>query len=294
LDKYLQIVFHVGTHWTDESQIRICLLKNQGLLADAGVFVPRIPGFLPILNNALAVHGEEIPSAATQRELLTLITQGQTYNRIVFSSERLIGRPHEIFRGPHIYFGVEEKIRRLRNIFPDCEVEFYFATRNIATLVPTILSRLKKEESARLLKGVEFEKLRWSETITRIQRAIPGVPINVWSNEDTPFIWYDLINRLTNNSANNNLAGMDDFLASIMLKEGIERMTNFLNKHPRISEFQRRSILGVFLDKFEIVDESLKALPVHWTEEYVKKLSNLYEDDLIEIEQMLGTRSISG
>jgi len=129
--------------------------------------------------------------------------------------------------------------------------------------------------------------------VARIRKAVPGVPLKVWSNEDTPFIWYELLREIADHAPATRLVGRDAFLETIMLPEGLERMENYLKTHPPANEIQRRRILGAFLDKFEIEDPTQNVTAPGWTEEYVNTLTEIYEEDLFAIERMPGVQFIS-
>ncbi|MFQ5439422.1 MAG: hypothetical protein ACE5DK_11405, partial [Paracoccaceae bacterium] len=129
--------------------------------------------------------------------------------------------------------------------------------------------------------------------IARISQENPGIPLTVWSNEDTPFIWYDILAALAGLPDSAPLTGHDDFLAAIMKPEGLERIRDYLEKHPTRNVAQRQRILNAFLDKFEKDDDVRDAHAPIWTPEYVQELTETYEEDLYIVERLPGVTFLS-
>jgi len=129
--------------------------------------------------------------------------------------------------------------------------------------------------------------------IKRISERLPNVTIRVWSNEDTPFIWRELMREIADHRTSTQLAGIDDFLGSIMIPEGLERMESYIDTHPPANEIQRRRILSAFLDKFEIEDSTPEIDDPVWTIDYIDALTEQYEEDLFVIERMPRVQFIS-
>ena len=70
-------------------------------------------------------------------------------------------------------------------------------------------------------------------------------------------------------------------------------MAAYLETRPPANETQRRRILSAFLDKFEKEDDEPEVETPGWTEEYLTRLTEFYEQDLFAIERMPGVDFIS-
>ncbi len=289
----MQIVFHIGVHCTDEGQIQTCLAKNRRLLAEEGIVVAMPGRFRPILRETLAsLKGEPVGKDVQEVMLDSILTEDHP-QRIIFSNDAFLCGLPRILGQDMLYPDAADKSQKLFNLFHDQEVEFCIGIRNPATFMPACFARLGGNDFASYIAQNDPASLRWSDMIARIHERLPEVPLKVWSNEDTPFIWRELIREIADHNPLTQLSGLDDFLLSIMMPEGLERMAAYLETHPPANEIQRRRILSAFLDKFEIEDDSPEIDAPFWNNEYVEALTDLYEEDLFEIERLPGVQFIS-
>ncbi len=289
----MQIVFHIGAHCTDEGQILSCLAQNRQLLAGDGIFVPPPGKFRPILRESLQVLNGRIASADFQAIMLDSILAKDRPQRVIFSNDASLGGVQQVLASEQFYPDCGAKCLRLANLFDGQDVEFALSIRNPATFLPACFARTGGQEFEAYYAQTDPLTLRWSNVLKQIAEAVPGVPIRVWSNEDTPFIWPELMRDICDLNAGAPLAGLDDFLAEIMMPEGLDRMESYLGAHPPANEIQRRRILSAFLDKFEIDDPTLEVEANGWTTQLVDALTDQYEEDLFVIERMPGVQFIS-
>ncbi len=288
----MQIVYHIGAHCTDDGQIHHCLARNRRLLAERGVVVPGPGRFRPILRETMSVLNGEAATPDVQELMLDSILTEDNPERIIFTNDAFLCGVRKVLDGGLFYADAGEKCARLHSLFHDQEVEFCLAIRNPATLLPALFTRMQADSFAAFLAQADPMQLRWSDVISQITTALPNVPIKVWSNEDTPFIWNELIHELTDVDLGVKLAGLDDYLATIMDKEGLERMSSYIRTHPPANEIQRRRIIGAFLDKFEIEDVEAAPSAPGWTDQLQSDMTDLYEEDLFTIERMPGVHFI--
>jgi len=289
----MQIVFHIGAHCTDEGQIQACLQKNSAALSQEGIIVPSPARFRAILRETLLVLNGEPASHEVQEIMLDSILTEDVPERIIFSNDAFLCGVKKIISIAGFYPDAAEKAMKLYNLFPNEEVEFCLAIRNPATFLPACFAKTGAPNFGLFLSQIDPLTLRWSDVVSRIKDKLPHVPLRVWSNEDTPFIWRELIRDIADNDDSTPLLGLDDFIASIMLPEGVERMAAYLETRPPANETQRRRILSAFLDKFEKEDDTPDFEAQIWTDEYLTELTDIYERDLCVIERMQGVDFIS-
>ncbi|MCA8869114.1 MAG: hypothetical protein KDA67_10720 [Rhodobacteraceae bacterium] len=290
----MQIVFHIGAHCTDEGHIQSCLVKNRKILGEEGIVVPNPGRFRPILRETQQVLAGEPATPEVQEVMLDSILTEDNPQRVIFSNDAfLCGHPKILDRGT-LYPDAGDKSLRLRNLFAGHETEFCMATRNPATFLPACFARTGSDSFAGYIEQVDPMSLRWSDVVRNIRETLPeDVALKVWSNEDTPFIWRELIREIADHNTAADLVGLDDFLGAIMKQEGLDRMASYIKTHPPANEIQRRRILSAFLDKFEIEDETQFVEAPGWTAEYIDALTEQYEEDLFNIERLPGVQFIS-
>jgi len=289
----MQIVYHIGAHCTDDWKIQTCLARNRGLLAREGIIVPNPGRFRPILRETLKVLKGDAATREVQELMLDSILTQDHPERLIFSNEAFLGGLQRALTNDTLYHDAAEKCRNLHNLFHDQEVEFYLGIRNPATFLPACFARMGGDSFEAYLAQIDPLSIRWSDVVERIHTALPTATLKVWSNEDTPFIWHELIRDIADCDNTTQLVGLDDYLSSIMLEEGLDRMEAYLETHPPSNEIQRRRILGAFLDKFEIEDETAEVAAPVWTNELIENLTDIYEEDLFAIERMPGVQFIS-
>jgi len=290
----MHIVYHIGVHCTDEGQIFSCLNRNRRLLARQGIVVAHPAKFKPILRETLKhLQGAEAPEEMQEMILDGILAEDHP-KRIIFSNESFLsGYPRILVNGT-LYPDAAEKSRRLANLFPGHEMTFCMAIRDPATFLPACFAKVPAQDFTEFLSQIDPTRLLWSEVIARIRAALPPeAALKVWRNEEIPFIWRELMAEISGHDPDTKLAHLDDILGKIMTADGLARMQAYMESHPPANERQRRRILDAFLDKFEAEDEALNVTSPIWTDEYVAALTETYDADLFEIEQIPGVQVIA-
>ena len=75
----------------------------------------------------------------------------------------------------------------------DDEIEMFMPLRNLATLLAAMHEQPPKPSMRNYLGVDDLCKIRWSDTLYAVRDAIPDIAMTVWSNEDTPLIWPQVI-----------------------------------------------------------------------------------------------------
>ncbi len=289
----MEIALHLGLHCTDEDRLLKCLQKNTDQLASEGILVPEIGRYRPVIREMLQVLKDTAPSPETQQTLIDAMVDDDHAQRIVLSHDSFLGVPGRAVEANTLYTTVAYRAPRLRALFADCDVQFYFAIRDPASFIPAAFERAQETNFDAFMEGSDALTLRWSNMIARLREAVPDCPVTVWCNEDTPLIWNTVLQALSGHDADTVLEGRDDFINGLMSPPGAGRLQSYLETHPPKTEQQRRKIVEAFLDKYSISDALEEEIDLPgWTEEYVARLSALYERDLTLIRQLPGVTFI--
>lgn len=292
----MQVAIHLGVHCTDEDRALKTLLQNKGILARQGISVPG-PGRYRnrLVHLVQKLKGAEADEE-TQNELLENLVDDDSTGRVVLSHESFICVPGRVFDHGLLYEKAGYKPMWVRNVFAGHEVEFFISIRNPASFVPAVFHHKGQntKDFARFLNGVDLFDMRWSDVIVAIKETNRDCPITVWCNEDTPLIWPEVMREISGHDQSTRLKGGFNILSRIMKREGLRRLRAYLGTNPPQTEVQRRRILAVFLDKYLIEDAVEEELDVPgWTPELVTKLTEVYEEDLFEIDRLPGVNLIS-
>ena len=290
----MQVVLHAGAHITDEGKLPRCLGLNAELLAQYGTAAPDPRSYQKqvrdVLNNALAAEERDAARAA----LLQIADTQAPPDRLVLSSEGFFGTPKMATGQGGFYTAAEQRLRNLQGVFGHDEVELFMAICNPATFLPALLKRAKLPSMADLIGASEPSDLRWSQMITRIRQACPEVTLTIWCNEDTPLIWAEVMREMAGLDPTARMKGEHTLLAEIMTREGMARFESYLSSHPGMSEIQKRRVIAAFLDKFAKEDEIEAELDVPgWTEALVDQLTEIYDEDVFEIQRIPGVHLIT-
>lgn len=289
----MDIAFHIGASCTDDERLLKSLLKNANRFAEQGVVVPRPNRYRRLVRETLQNLNGMLPSAETRDILIDAILEDQEGSRVVLSNPDFICVPNRIFEGGEFYALASAKCSALRELFPHDRISFYMAIRDPATFIPATLAKSKTDNVNEFLRGAQLDSIRWSDVIRRIQENAPGVPITVWCNEDTPFIWAQLIREISGVDPMTRITGGFDLLREIMTPEGMQRFLSYIKDHPPQTESKKRKIIATFLERFAIEDEIIEDIEIpEWDEHIVEQLTAAYYEDVETIATMDGVRLI--
>ena len=193
-----------------------------------------------------------------------------------------------------LYPQAPRTLRHLQALFPGHDLEASLAIRNPATLMASLVEHANDKAARRILDTTRPEDLRWSDTIGQMRSACPEIPLTVWCDEDTPYLWHEVLQAVSGHSDALRLEHTYDWFAQVMTEDGLARMLAWLEAHPPETEDQRRRIISAFLDKFfdpAKIDVNLD-LP-GWTEELVEVMTELYDQDMERLRALPGVTVLS-
>lgn len=289
----MEIIYHLGVQHTDEDRITRCLLKNQRRLLDQGIVVAPPGRYRNLFRDTINSLQGRKADPEVQELILDAVMDVDDAKRVFFSHPQFICAAPKVLGEGLLYPMAGEKAVWLRNIFPDNPVSFCMGIRNPATFIPQLFVSAGERNFETFVSGVEVTRIRWSETIQRMRGAAPECPIVVWCNEDTPLLWSEILQAVSGHTLDTELAGVDDFMATLMMSDGLSRMQSYMAEHPPASEERRQHVITAFLEKFGIADELEMEIDLPgWTQDMINYLTDAYEADMDVISGMSGVRLI--
>ena len=85
------------------------------------------------------------------------------------------------------------------------------------------------------------------------------------------------------------IRGGMDLLASIMTREGMRRLRQYLHERPEMTEVFKRKVFAAFLDKFALEEELEEELDIaDWTPEFVEEIEQAYDADVAQLQKIPG------
>mgnify|MGYP006299040419 CR=1 FL=1 len=292
----MQVIFHCGVHCTDEDRLLRCLLRNADSLRAEGVAVPGPSRYRMLLSevvNALEA-GTADPDARDVLLESLLDMPADATHRLVLSHPNLFSVPKLALAGGRLYRKAEDRLAMMQEVFAGDRVELYLGLRDMAGFLPAMLAATPHEGLDAFLSGADPYSLRWSDLLLRIRAALPDMPITVWCNEDTPFLWGQIVREAAGVTEDRTILGAYDVFAEIVHQEGAQRFRAFLKDNPGLTEAQRRRVMAAIIDKYaleEALEEELD-LP-DWDATGLDALSTGYDQDLARIAAIPGVRVLA-
>lgn len=290
----MQVVFHTGSHGTDDDRLIKCLLSNKEPFSQRGVAVPGPAQYRALFKKVLTALDEAEPEPQAREVLIEAILDGEVADRVIFSDANFFGSHWSALGKGMFYPRAATRMANLQAIFAYDQVEMFMSIRNPASFVPDVLGALPEKGAAEVMEGMDLHKLHWTGMVESIRAAAPNVQLTLWCNEDTPLIWAQLLREMAGLEALVPLKGEFTLLREIMTPAGMTRFESYLAERPGMTEMQKRRVIAAFLDKFadeEAIEEELD-LP-GWTEDLVERLTELYDDDVHAIGRLPGITLIT-
>ena len=290
----MQISFHMGVHMTDEDRLARCLVGNAAALAAEGICVPTPETYRPVLQTALRALRETADAPAPPTPLADRFGCPPDARRMVLSWQDLPSKRGWAIAENRLYPQAPRALQQLQALFPGHDIAGALAIRNPATLMASLVEHANDKAVRRMLDTTTPQDLRWSDTIGRMRSACPDIPLTVWCDEDTPYLWHEVLQAVSGHSDALRLEHTYDWFAQVMTEDGLTRMLAWIEAHPHATDDQRRRIISAFLDKFfdpEKIDVNLD-LP-GWTEELVEVMTELYDQDIARLRALPGVTVLS-
>ena len=290
----MQVVLHAGAHVTDEDRLIDCLVDNAGMLAERGTIVPKPDDYRVLLRDIVNAATQDGVSPDAREVILDAVLPGEEEaDRLVLSNDSFFGT-HKMAVKRMFYPAACARLEAVRKIFPNDEVELFFAIRNPATFMPALLAMTNFNTIDDIFRGYDPFSFRWSEMFERVRAQVPDIPITVWCNEDTPLIWAEVVREMAALEPGTAFEGEFRLLSEIMTEAGMKRFHAYVAEHPGMTEIQKRRVISAFLDKFaddEAVEEEYDI--EGWTADKIDRLTDLYEEDIYAIQRVPGVTMIS-
>ncbi|WP_297340186.1 hypothetical protein [Pseudophaeobacter sp.] len=290
----MQVIFHCGAHGTEEDRLLKTLLRNKDRFRLHGTVVPGPGKYRYLLKDCMAALQDGQATTEARDVLWDAILEEEQADRVLLSNANFFGSQRQSIEGSQFYPEAEARLLSLQHLFAQDKLELYIGLRNPATILPGLLENAHPDRKAQVLSNLDPYHLRWSDLLTRLRRAVPQVPLTVWCFEDMPLIWAQIIRDMSGLEMNQRLDGGMDLLSTIMSREGMRRLRQYLAQHPDMSETQQRRVMAAFLDKYVREDELEEEIDLPgWSEALIESVTALYEEDMQIVQRIPGVTMIT-
>lgn len=74
----------------------------------------------------------------------------------------------------------------------------------------------------------------------------------------------------------------------------MQRFAAYLKSHPDMTEIQKRRVISAFLDKFALEEEIEEELDLAgWTKDLMDDMTDVYDEDMLEVQRIPGITLIA-
>lgn len=282
---FMQIVFHIGAHHTDEGALLRSLAKSRDELRELKVAVPDPDRYRRLIGeNVNALRGEQ-GDQDTEDLILGAALDRDDVERVIFSNDSFICMRARTLETGELYTRVYKSVW-LRNLFPQHEVDFALGIRNLATFLPALYAFLCRSgiSYADFMEGSDPLELSWFNYVRKLSELNPHSIITVWCNEDTPFIWGEVLRSVTGTGDGIEFAGAYDILRTIMPRAGLFDLGDRIAQTPPADEAEHRRIMMEFAQRYAVREKIEIEIDLPgWTDDLVTRLTDSYDADLARI-----------
>lgn len=287
----MQLTLHTGVHFAEDERMLKCLLRNAEAFSARGVAVPGPGKYRGLLRDTLNAMTTGEADEHARDILLDAILDDNTAKRLILSDANFFRIPSFAMVDGVLYPSAPTRMARMAQLFARDKIEIFMAIRNPAAFLPVLYGKAQQPE--RFWGNKLPQEVLWSDMITALRAAVPDIPITIWCNEDAPMMWAQIIREMAGLPENEKIIGGFDLLSSIMSPQGMAQFRAHLKEHPNLSEAQKREVMERFLEKHVLLDKVEQEVDMPgWTHELVHQLTEIYEDDLYEIQQIPNLRFI--
>lgn len=284
----MKVTYHIGLHSTDADRALACLLENAPALREEGVAIPPPHRARTMAREAMLAGRGTPADADAQARFLAALDLREPPSRLVLSSDSFLCVPRRALETACLYPTAAERARWLRGLFPESETRICLALRNPITWLPEVHARFSAETTfTDWIGGTVLDELSWVDMVARLHAAVPDAELVLWSHEDAPLLWHDILEAMIAPDAGGAaLAGAETFVCDLLQPAAAERLSEYLAQTTEASA--RRTACRAFLDRFARPDAMAMHLAapepgLDWPADLAARVTERYERDMAEL-----------
>ncbi|WP_254429841.1 hypothetical protein [Ruegeria atlantica] len=287
----MQVAIHAGAAFTDEGRLLRSLQVNGEALAQNGVafFGPR--RYRQVFKPAFQALNSRPPLPDEIELIRSNLPIHPKVKRAIFTSEGFIGERDAALADGQFYPAAGKRLSVLEEAFNDCQLELFLALRNPGSFIPKHLISLSEQAREDVIRNNDLSHLSWVGMIEDIRDFAPGVQITLWCNEDIPLIWGDVVRSVGGLDLNAPIEDEYDLLVSLLTEDGQTHAKAILDQNTTLTRGETRDALTAVLEDHAQRDKMEEELELPgWSDEIIEAFSELYAQDLSELETMAEVR----
>ncbi|WP_170334498.1 hypothetical protein [Ruegeria arenilitoris] len=283
----MQLVIHAGVAFTDEGRLLQSLQANGRVFSKNGVDIPRPRRFKHSVWPVLQSLWTEPPSSALHEQLRRALPNNPDVKRTMLSSDEILGGITEAIHEGQFYPLAGQRLAYIDEVLQDTQIELFLAVRNPGVFIPKVLMSLTEDQRRAVFENTDLSCLSWLSMIEDIRDLAPNVKMTLWSNEDTPLIWGDILRLM--GGFQDDVAFDDEYglLSSLLRPTGQREVLSLIRQDPTPEKEDLRKDLSRILKDFAEPDKIEEEIELPgWSDDILSAFSELYEQDLAQIANM--------
>ncbi|WP_170761937.1 hypothetical protein [Ruegeria lacuscaerulensis] len=290
----MQVAIHAGAAFADEGRLLKSLQINSRALEKNGVALIGPRRYRQVFKPAFDELVHEPAVTGSHERLRDVLPTGPNTRRVIFSSGNFAGETTTALQEGQLYPLAGRRMALLEQVYHDHEVELFMGLRNLGGFIPKILMSLPEETREKIIQDTDLSCLSWIGMIEDIRDLAPGVQITLWSSENTPFIWGDIVRALGDLPEDTDLADEYDLLLSLLDETGQEKVQTLVKEDERQDKGDLRNYLAQVFEDHAQQDKIEEELDLPgWNTEIVDAFSELHEQDLARLATTPGVRILT-
>lgn len=278
----MRVYLHIGVQFTRAGRLLKAVRLNEKVYRRNKVIAPSVAAYRPKIDQMMDTLDGLPPTPEETRHFLAELSEDRSANAIVLVDERLCGELNRAFEETMLYPAMGKRLARVAELFAAADLKLSMAITNPVNFVGHAMQKKKARGVAEwFARNVPPADVSWVPAIDRLQEALPDVPLTIWCEEDTPFIWRRLLRRFGELSEDADLRAPHMALADFLNSEGAKRFVTYARKFPPKDDVTLERIALAFLDKYEIIETVGPAGGIDgWDETATATITAGYEDDI--------------
>ncbi|WP_158964872.1 hypothetical protein [Chachezhania sediminis] len=283
------VALHIGSVHDGAMELVSSLRRNSELLAALGISVRRPRFYRRRLQEVAEDPGADPATSEQIAEIWQAFPDDSIPRHAFLNMPSLIGPDEELIRDGSFLPGAAIRPTAVRRYLDQVDCTFFLGLVNPATMISRALATIENPELAATLASIQPAGLSWTNVITRLQQANPSTPIVVWTREELPFTWPQLMHRAAGLDSEVLVHGTADGLRELLPAEAKVSLEEYIQRKDMVDHRALARVFDVYLKHFVKPDNLTEVIEVPgWTAEVVNDITRHYRSDVAEIGRMSG------
>ncbi|WP_171100188.1 hypothetical protein [Ruegeria sp. HKCCD7255] len=280
--------------FTDEGRLFELARANTNLMAEHNCLYFGGRKYRTVFKPALDAPKARPVASETSALFQTQIPEGQEPRRVILTGGSFLGSLTSTIENGQFYPSAGERLSFISHVFDGQPIQLFIALRNPASVIAGVLAALPQQDRQQILSSTDLSCLSWLPMIEDIQELAPNIEITLWSDTHAPLIIGKVFRALAGLPEDAPLTNEFAFLSSLLADAGVRELDELLSQEDFYQSSATRDALAEIFERHahaEAIEEVIDY--PGWDDEVVAAFTELYEQDLAQLQTMPGIRFLT-